>query len=157
MGHSSVLWSVATDKLLQLLLRCPSKTINQHGLYFIKCATTTQCRWMEWMIWCEEQTNKINWWCNCLNATLRAQPLPLCCRKGEIHCLILWLSVVHVCFAFYRKNPGIVLRVTWNRLISVNMVLHSRSPRWTSGSPRMLLVLICEFESRRGDILNIPA
>ena len=32
-----------------------------------------------------------------------------------------------------------------------------RSPRWTSGSPRMLLVLISEFESRRGEILNLFA
>ena len=32
-----------------------------------------------------------------------------------------------------------------------------RSPRWTSGSPRMLLVLVCEFESRRGEILNLFA
>ena len=35
--------------------------------------------------------------------------------------------------------------------------LHSRSPRWTSGSPRMLLVLVREFESRRGEILNLFA
>ena len=33
----------------------------------------------------------------------------------------------------------------------------SRSPRWTSGSPRMLLVLIREFESRRGKISNLFA
>ena len=33
----------------------------------------------------------------------------------------------------------------------------SRSPRWTSGSPRMLLVLVHEFESRRGEILNLFA
>ena len=31
------------------------------------------------------------------------------------------------------------------------------SPRWTSGSPRMLLVLVSEFESRRGEILTIFA
>ena len=29
-----------------------------------------------------------------------------------------------------------------------------RSPRWISGSPRMLLALVREFESRRGEILN---
>ena len=29
----------------------------------------------------------------------------------------------------------------------------SRSPRWTSGSPRMLLVLVRELESLRGDCL----
>ena len=34
---------------------------------------------------------------------------------------------------------------------------NSRPPRWTSGSPRMLLVLVREFESRRGEILNIFA
>ena len=28
----------------------------------------------------------------------------------------------------------------------------NRSPRWTTGSPRMLLVLFREFESRRGEI-----
>ena len=33
----------------------------------------------------------------------------------------------------------------------------TRSPRWTSGSPRMLLVLVREFESRRGEILNLFA
>ena len=34
----------------------------------------------------------------------------------------------------------------------------SRSPRWTMGSPRMLLlVLIREFESRPGEILNLLA
>ena len=33
----------------------------------------------------------------------------------------------------------------------------SRSPRWSSGSPRMLLVLVREFESRRGEILNLFA
>ena len=33
----------------------------------------------------------------------------------------------------------------------------SRSPRWTSGSSRVLLVLICEFESRRGEILTLFA
>ena len=32
-------------------------------------------------------------------------------------------------------------------------LLDTRSPRWTSGSPRMLLVLIREFESRRCEIL----
>ena len=32
-----------------------------------------------------------------------------------------------------------------------------RSPRWTSGSPRMLLVLVRAFESRRGEILNLFA
>ena len=32
-----------------------------------------------------------------------------------------------------------------------------RSPRWTSGSPRMLLVWVREFESRRGEILNFFA
>ena len=32
------------------------------------------------------------------------------------------------------------------------------SPRWTSGSPRMLLlVLVREFESRRGDVLKLFA
>ena len=29
----------------------------------------------------------------------------------------------------------------------------SNSPRWTSGKPRMLLVVVREFESRRGEIL----
>ena len=29
--------------------------------------------------------------------------------------------------------------------------------QWTSGSPRMLLVLVREFESRRGEILNLFA
>ena len=33
----------------------------------------------------------------------------------------------------------------------------TRSPRWTSGSPRMLLVLVRELESRRGEILNLFA
>ena len=32
-----------------------------------------------------------------------------------------------------------------------------RSPGCTSGSPRMLLVLVREFESRRGEILNLFA
>ena len=32
-----------------------------------------------------------------------------------------------------------------------------RSPRWTSGSPRMIAVLVREFESRRGEILNLFA
>ena len=32
-----------------------------------------------------------------------------------------------------------------------------RSSRWTSGSPRMLLVLVPEFESHRGEILNLFA
>ena len=35
--------------------------------------------------------------------------------------------------------------------------MYSRSPRWTSGSPRMLLVLVREFESRRGKISNLSA
>ena len=42
-------------------------------------------------------------------------------------------------------------------VIAVSIVHVSRSPRWTSGSPRMLLVLIREFESRRGEILNLFA
>ena len=33
----------------------------------------------------------------------------------------------------------------------------SRSARWTSGSPRMVLVLVRQFESRRGEILNLFA
>ena len=36
----------------------------------------------------------------------------------------------------------------------------NRSPRWSSGNPRMLLqivVLVLEFESRRGEILNLFA
>ena len=43
---------------------------------------------------------------------------------------------------YVRKLRGILLHI-------------SRSPRWTSGSPRMLLVLVREFESRRGEILNL--
>ena len=40
--------------------------------------------------------------------------------------------------------------------------LHCRSPRWTSGNPRMLLlilwmVLVLELESRRGEIVNLFA
>ena len=35
-----------------------------------------------------------------------------------------------------------------------NYLYPERSPRWTSGNPRMLLVLVREFESRRGEILN---
>ena len=40
------------------------------------------------------------------------------------------------------------------RMLFVAIVYYSisRSPRWTSGSPRMLLVLVREFESRRGEI-----
>ena len=38
----------------------------------------------------------------------------------------------------------------------ISLVL-SLSLRWTSGSPRMLLVLVREFESRRGEILNLYA
>ena len=38
----------------------------------------------------------------------------------------------------------------------ISLVL-SLSLRWTSGSPRMLLVLVREFESRRGEILNLFA
>ena len=33
--------------------------------------------------------------------------------------------------------------------------IFSRSPRWTSGSPRMPLVLVREFESRRGEVLSL--
>ena len=40
--------------------------------------------------------------------------------------------------------------LVWRVMIGVCM-----SPRWTSGSPRMLLVLVREFESRRGEILNL--
>ena len=32
-----------------------------------------------------------------------------------------------------------------------------RSPRWSSGYPRMLLALVLESESRHGDILNLVA
>ena len=39
----------------------------------------------------------------------------------------------------------------------VYIILYSRSPRWTSGSPRMLLLSVREFESRRGEILNLFA
>ena len=34
---------------------------------------------------------------------------------------------------------------------------YSRSPRWTRGSPRMLLVLVRESESHRGEILTLLA
>ena len=37
------------------------------------------------------------------------------------------------------------------------LVIIVTSPRWTSGSPRMLLELICEFESRRGEIMSLSA
>ena len=39
----------------------------------------------------------------------------------------------------------------------ISVFVFERSPRWTSGSPRMLLVLIREFESRGGEILNLLA
>ena len=44
-------------------------------------------------------------------------------------------------------------------IIDVYRYIYSRSPRRTinSGSPRMLLVLVREFESRRGEILNLYA
>ena len=43
-----------------------------------------------------------------------------------------------------------------NTTPSINYI-RTRSPRWTSGSPRMLLVLIRGFEFRRGEILNLFA
>ena len=46
----------------------------------------------------------------------------------------------------------------WNTSYLLDILgLLGRSPRWTSGSPRMLLVLVREFESRRGEILNLFA
>ena len=42
-------------------------------------------------------------------------------------------------------------------ILRTKFVVTSRSPRWTSGSPRMLLVFVREFESCRGEILNIFA
>ena len=41
--------------------------------------------------------------------------------------------------------------------VLITLAPMSRSPRWTSGSPRMLLVLIREFESRCGEILILFA
>ena len=35
--------------------------------------------------------------------------------------------------------------------------MYSRSPRWTSGSLQMLLALIREFETRRGEVLDLFA
>ena len=42
-------------------------------------------------------------------------------------------------------------------LILLYILVYYRSPRWTinSDSPRMLLVLVRKFESRRGEILNL--
>ena len=39
---------------------------------------------------------------------------------------------------------------------AVILVQANRSSRWSSGNPRMLLVLVREFESHRGEILNLP-
>ena len=49
--------------------------------------------------------------------------------------------------------PGSAFNRDWYWIL----LIYSRSPRWTRGSPRMLLVLIREFESRRGQILNLFA
>ena len=38
-----------------------------------------------------------------------------------------------------------------------SQLFYQNKPRWTSGSPRMLLALVREFESRRGEILNLFA
>ena len=35
--------------------------------------------------------------------------------------------------------------------------MYSRSPRWSSGYPRTLLALVLEFDSHRGEILNLFA
>ena len=51
-------------------------------------------------------------------------------------------------------NPLPHLQLTRQKTIKR---VHSRSLRWTSGSPRILLVLDHEFESRRGEILNLFA
>ena len=45
----------------------------------------------------------------------------------------------------YKKN-------TFYFEVYICVYIGSRSPRWTSGSPRMLLMLIHEFESRRGEV-----
>ena len=37
------------------------------------------------------------------------------------------------------------------------IMLASGAPRWSSGYPRMLLVLVLEFGSRRGEKLNLFA
>ena len=64
-------------------------------------------------------------------------------QRGLIFCLFqvplgpdIPYPVLSCCSTYCR--PGIYLYI-------------DRSPRWTSGSPRMLLVLVREFESRRGE------
>ena len=42
-------------------------------------------------------------------------------------------------------------------LLEVLFILNNRSPRWSSGYPRMLLALVLKFDSHRGEILIIFA
>ena len=52
---------------------------------------------------------------------------------------------------------GFFFAERWSK--SVHGWMDNKSPRWTinSGSPRRLLVLVREFESRRGEIMNLFA
>ena len=45
----------------------------------------------------------------------------------------------------------------WGVPVIARLLSICRSPRWSSGNPRMLLVLVREFESRRGEILTFFA
>ena len=72
---------------------------------------------------------------------------------------------VGVIYRATRPAAGVIYSVSsvfWRNVTSNSMAVcilvpSSRSPRWTSGSPRMLLVLVREFESRRGEILTLFA
>ena len=72
-------------------------------------------------------------------------------RPDDVHCLFVrWMCGINSIIVRDRSTVG---PLTYFLYICVC------SPRWTSGSPRMLLliVLIREFESRRGEILNLFA
>ena len=120
---------------------------------------------------------KVNWVISCL--------YPVCFMVWEKMASWVYLICLHLVCIWYEKIKWLAEFISCLYLVCVVVIsclypvcvlqcgeklvtgivvnlFHSRSPLWSSGSPRMLLlilliVLVREFESRRGKILNLFA
>ena len=78
--------------------------------------------------------------------------------SAAVICCAVWARRLRLCSEQNTNTKFVGLEKNCNVILYQVMLAYSRSPRWSSGNPRMLLVLLIrEFESRRAEILNLFA
>ena len=115
-------------------------TANESHVWFGRCAVFRNACFLPLHSFCSRRTNNNN----STKERKHTNSMPGVAKRRRGPTVRRLRRRVYCCYCCY--SPLQLIRMTILRQ-------YGRSPRWTSGSPRMPLVLIRGFESRRGKIL----